>query len=286
MIFAVASCTMLKTPMTFSPLVRALAHSSPLNFIFSGDALLVQTDTLQLPALQQCAELQIPALQWFPVGQLNGIYCQTTWAANQIDAPDGLVWRKLRSLFATMEEDLLAVAGRAFQIGNWARTHRFCGACGAPTLQLPGERCMTCTACKHAAYPRISPAMMVLVKRGNQILLAKHANSPAPFYTALAGFVEAGESVEETIHREVMEEVGLKVGKIRYFASQPWPFPHSLMMAYTAEYQSGDIQIDTTEIADARWFGPDDDLPLVPHSISIASSLIRAHLPTRAQPAS
>lgn len=270
---------MLKTPITFSPLVQALAHSNPLNFIFSGDALLVQAGTPQLPSPQQCAGLQIPTQQWLPVGQLNGAYCQTTWVTDQTYVPEGLVWRRLRSLFATMEEDLLAVAGRAFQIGNWARTHRFCGACGAPTQQLPGERCMTCPVCKHAAYPRISPAMMVLVKRGNQILLAKHAASPAPFYTALAGFVEAGESVEETIHREVMEEVGLKVDNIRYFASQPWPFPHSLMIAYTAEYQSGDIQIDTTEIADARWFGPGDDLPLVPHSISIASSLIRAHLP-------
>ena len=284
MIFAVASYTMLKTPITFSPLVQAQAHSSPLNFIFSGDALLVEADTLQLPTLQQCAGLPSADARWFPVGQLNGSYCQTTWATPQAGpseslALDGLVWRKLRSLFGVMEEDLLAVAGRAIQIGNWARTHRFCGSCGAPTLQLPNERCMTCTVCKHAAYPRISPAMMVLVKRGRQILLAKHATSPAPFYTALAGFVEAGESVEETIHREVMEEVGLRVDNIRYFASQPWPFPHSLMIAYTAEYQSGDIQIDTTEIADARWFGPGDDLPLVPHSISIASSLIRANLP-------
>ena len=270
---------MLKTPISFFPLVKEQQHPSPLNFIFSGDALLVQAESLLPPTLQQCSDLQTPALQWFPVGQLHGVYCQTSWKKDQAHAPEGLVWRRLRSLFGALDEDLLAIAGRAFQIGNWARTHQFCGACGAPTQQLAAERCMTCTACKHAAYPRISPAMMVLVKKGNQILLAKHAASPAPFYTALAGFVEAGESVEETIHREVMEEVGLKVGNIQYFASQPWPFPHSLMIAYTAEYQSGDIQIDTTEIADARWFGPGDDLPLVPHSISIASSLIRAHLP-------
>jgi NAD+ diphosphatase len=144
---------------------------------------------------------------------------------------------------------------------------------------MPGERCMKCAACGHAAYPRISPAMMVLIRRGNQILLARHAASPAPFYTALAGFVEAGESVEEAVHREVYEEVGLRVGQLTYFSSQPWPFPHSLMIAFTAEYESGDIRIDPSEIADARWYGPGETLPLTPHSISIASSLIRAHLP-------
>ena len=191
----------------------------------------------------------------------------------------GLAFRKLRSLFGTMDEALLSVAGRAFQISNWARTHRFCGACATPTVHVAGERCVKCPACGFMAYPRISPAMMVLIRRGDSILLARHTTSPAAFFTALAGFVEAGESVEEAIHREVHEEVGLRVRNIAYFGSQPWPFPHSLMIAYTAEFDSGDIKIDETEIAEARWFGPADALPKIPHGVSIASELIRAHLP-------
>ena len=191
----------------------------------------------------------------------------------------GLVFRKLRSLFGAMDEALLSVAGRAFQISNWARTHRFCGTCGTPTAPVAGERCVKCPACGFMAYPRISPAMMVLIRRGDSILLARHKTSPAAFFTALAGFVEAGESVEEAIHREVFEEVGLKVRNIAYFGSQPWPFPHSLMIAYTAEFEGGEIKIDEAEIAEAGWFGPGDVLPKIPHGVSIASELIRAHLP-------
>ena len=191
----------------------------------------------------------------------------------------GLAFRKLRSLFGTMDEALLSVAGRAFQISNWARTHRFCGACATPTVHVAGERCVKCPTCGFMAYPRISPAMMVLIKRGDSILLARHSASPAAFFTALAGFVEAGESVEEAVHREVFEEVGLKVRNIAYFGSQPWPFPHSLMIAYTAEFESGEIKIDEAEIAEAGWFGPADALPKIPHGVSIASELIRAHLP-------
>jgi NAD+ diphosphatase len=123
--------------------------------------------------------------------------------------------------------------------------------------------------------------MMVLVRKGEQLLLARHSNSPYQRYTALAGFLEAGESVEEAIHREVAEEVGLRVHNLRYFGSQSWPFPHSLMMAYTADYLDGEICIDPAEIADARWFGPDDAWPDMPVSVSIAARLIAAHRPGR-----
>lgn len=285
---------MLKTPASFTSLLSTQTHATPANFIFSGDALLVHEATLALPSLETLARSGLQAAQFCPVGQLGGLYCQTSWVNHDIAqatghhisvaaAPDlsgtGLAFRKLRSLFGSMDEALLSVAGRAFQIGTWARTHRFCGACGTPTAPLAGERCVKCPTCALQSYPRISPAMMVLIRRGDSILLARHTLSPAPFFTALAGFVEAGESVEEAIHREVFEEVGLKVRDIVYFASQPWPFPHSLMVAFTAEYASGDIVIDQAEIAEARWFGPSDALPIIPFSLSIASDLIRANLP-------
>ena len=271
--------TMLKTPNDFIATVSAQNHPTPLNFIFLGDAMLVREFDLALPDAQVLADLGLTAQAFQPVGQLGGVYCQTVAASKSVVPAPGYQFRKLRSLFGVLDDARLSVAGRAFQIGEWARTHRFCGACATPTTQLAGERCMKCPACGFAAYPRISPAMMVLVKRRSSILLARHTHSPAAFFTALAGFMEAGESVEDAIHREVFEEVGLRVGQISYFASQPWPFPHSLMIAYTAEYESGDIRIDEAEIAEARWFGPGDGLPPIPHGISVASALIRAHLP-------
>ena len=304
---------MLKTPASFTSLLAAQPHAEPANFVFCGDELLVHEASLTLPSVEALAHFKLPPAAFFPVGLLGDQYCQTTWVIKDADASQGrvasvsvassasgvsadaawagavgapelsgtgLAFRKLRSLFGAMDEALLSVAGRAFQISNWARTHRFCGACGTPTVHLAGERCVKCPACGFMAYPRISPAMMVLIKRGDSILLARHKTSPAPFFTALAGFVEAGESVEEAIHREVHEEVGLKVRNIAYFGSQPWPFPHSLMIAYTAEFESGDIKIDEAEIAEARWFGPGDALPKIPFGLSIASDLIRAHLPS------
>ena len=134
-------------------------------------------------------------------------------------------------------------------------------------------------ACGHTAYPRISPAMMVLVRRGGSILLARNIAAPPGRMSALAGFLEAGESVEEAIHREVREEVGLEVKELRYFASQPWSFPHSLMIAFTAEYAGGDLVLDTREIVEAAWFGPGDPLPELSPRQSISRALIDANLP-------
>ena len=279
MIFAVASATMLKTPSHFTALHRAQAHPAPLYFIFRGDELLLRESDLALPDPGAVSTAGLDALPFQPVGLLGDRYCQTTSAPKSATPPPGYVFRKLRALFGALDDGLLSVAGRAFQISEWARTHRFCGACGETTAQLGGERCMKCPACGFAAYPRISPAMMVLVKRQGAILLARHSASPIGFFSALAGFLEAGESIEDAVHREVFEEVGLKVGSLNYFASQPWPFPHSLMIAYTAEYESGDIRIDEAEIAEARWFAAGDELPPIPHGISVASALIRAHLP-------
>jgi NAD+ diphosphatase len=129
------------------------------------------------------------------------------------------------------------------------------------------------------AYPRISPAMMVLIRNGDSVLLALHAQYTVRRFVPLAGFVEAGESIEEAVHREVFEEVGLRVHNLRYFGSQSWPFPHSLMIAFTADYLDGDIRTDPAEIEEARWFGPGDEWPeRVPH-VSISSLLVDSHRP-------
>lgn len=270
---------MLRTPDSFVSLITPLDHEAPRHLVFSGDALLVQESDLALPERVAIGSVAAPFL---PVGLLDGHYYQCSWVGPDYRPASGLVFRKLRSLFGAIDDALVAVAGRGYQIAEWARTHRFCGACGTPTEHVPGERCARCPACGHSAYPRISPAMMVLIRHGEAILLARHTHSPTRFFTALAGFLEAGESIEDAVHREVFEEVGLQVDNVKYFGSQPWPFPHSLMIAFTADYVGGTIRLDEAEIAEAAWFGPGDPFPNVPPlGLSIAGHLIQAHRPRR-----
>jgi NAD+ diphosphatase len=272
----------LATPPTFQSLAVAIAHDAPRAFVFRGGELLVRESGLALPDAAAVKALGLPAGQVFPVGVYDKEYCCTAWVAKDVPAPPGHVFRPLRSFFGRFDDGLLSVAGRAFQIADWARNHRFCGACGKPMAAIAGERAMRCE-CGHVAYPRIAPAMMVLVKRADSILLARNvAVAPGGRMSALAGFLEAGESVEEAIHREVHEEVGLFVKDLRYFASQSWPFPGSLMIAFTAEYSSGDIRVDPAEIAEAHWFGPGERLPDLPPAQSISRALIEANLPPRA----
>jgi NAD+ diphosphatase len=182
---------------------------------------------------------------------------------------------RLRDLYVPLGDARFMMAGRATQIIDWAETHRFCGRCATPTQQIPTERCMRCPKCGLLGYPRISPAVIVLVRRGDEALLARGARFPGAFYSTLAGFVEIGESLEDTIVREIREEVGIDVKSLRYFGSQPWPFPHSLMVGYFAEWAAGEIQPDGAEILDAKWFRA-GDLPAIPPPLSIARRLIDA----------
>ena len=277
--FTVTPASMLQTPASFAPLMAPQDHAEPLTFLFHQGKLLVREDDLSLPDAAAVAGLRLASHQLHPVGLLGGRYCQAGWAVHDALPGPGFGWRALRSMFGAMDEDLLGLAGRASQIAEWARTHRYCGACGSAMLLAAGERCFKCVRCSHLAYPRISPAMMVLIRKGDSVLLALHTASPTKRFTALAGFLEAGESVEEAVHREVFEEVGLRVHNLQYFSSQSWPFPHSLMLAFTADYQSGDIRVDQTEIAEARWFGPGDDWPERIAHVSVSSLLIDAHRP-------
>ena len=181
----------------------------------------------------------------------------------------------LYQVLGRMEVPLFALAGRAQQVLAWERDHRFCGRCGAEMYADLGERAMRCDPCGTVNYPRIAPCIITLVTRGEHMLLARNANFPRPMYSTLAGFIEAGESAEETLVREVKEEVGVDVDDISYFGSQSWPFPNQLMLGYFARYAGGDIVCDQTEIADANWFHY-SDLPQVPPASSISGQLIRA----------
>lgn len=209
------------------------------------------------------------------LGALDGVDCYCAALPRDFTPPEGTSVVAVRSLYKRLDETHFAVAGRALAIVEWDLQHRFCGRCGQPTELVPGERARRCPVDKTPFYPRISPAMIVLVTRGDTMLLARNPALPEPMFSTLAGFVDTGESLEECVAREVKEEVNIEVKNIRYFGSQPWPFGRSLMVGFTAEYAGGDIHVDGKEIAEADWFHP-DNMPRIPPRLSIARHLIDA----------
>jgi NAD+ diphosphatase len=209
------------------------------------------------------------------LGVLGGQQCWAAELPKDADTPGGMSWEGLRALFSVLDDAHFALAGRALQLLDWDRTHQFCGRCGARTEAHAEERVRVCPACKLSAYPRVAPAVMALIKRGKQLLLARGPHFPPGMYSALAGFVEPGESLEQCVAREVHEEVGVRVSNTRYFASQSWPFPHSLMIAFVCDWVSGEIKPQAGEIEEANWFEV-LQLPKLPSKISIARKLIDA----------
>ena len=205
-------------------------------------------------------------------GLLDDRSCFTAELAQGI-LPEGFELKTMGEIFLLLENELILVAGCAAQLVRWDGAHRYCGKCGNPTEDLTEERAKKCSPCDLVYYPRLSPAIIVAVIKEDKILLARSGRFPTNFYSVLAGFVEPGESLEECVAREVYEEVGIKVDNIQYFGSQPWPFPDSLMLGFTAKYHSGDIRIDESEISDADWYRA-DALPNIPPGISIARHLI------------
>ena len=245
-------------------------------FAFRGDALLVYEEgPVRVPEAGSLHELDLDPYPYKPVGSLGGRRCYVVDLDPDVEPPEGMVFRDLRGLFATIDEGLFRMAGRAIQILEFDRTHGFCGRCASTTVQGPDELSRRCTRCGTVYHPRLSPAAIVLVRRGDEILLARSPGFPKGMYSVLAGFVEPGESIEETIGREVLEEVGVEVRNVRYFGSQPWPFPHSLMIGFTAEYAGGELKPQAGEIEDAGWYRI-DALPMLPPGVSIARAMIDA----------
>jgi NAD+ diphosphatase len=205
------------------------------------------------------------------LGELDGIPC----FARRVDGdhPAGSEAMPLRQLFGTLSEEQFGIAARALGLTAWDHDHRFCGRCGQATVRSETERVRTCTACGHGAYPRLSPAVIVLVEKDGCCLLARNARTKLPFFSTLAGFVEVGESLEQCVAREIEEEAGITLSDIEYFGSQPWPFTGSLMIGFTARWAGGELRPEPTEIMEAGWFAP-DAIPVVPPKLSIARELI------------
>jgi len=228
------------------------------------------------PLLSSFLEDPAPAGSLF-IGSLDG---RPVFAAGVESVPRALKPIPLRDLFGTVGDEELGIAGRAVQYVDFDRTHRYCGRCGAATLKKEDEIARVCPSCGLVAYPRLSPAVIVRVTDGDAILLARSPHFPAGRYSVVAGFVEPGENVEHAARREVMEETGVAIKNLRYFGSQPWPFPHSLMIGFTADYAGGEVCPDGLEVEDAGWFTA-DALPDLPGPASIARALIEDWLAGR-----
>jgi len=269
---------------TFHPALEAPAvQEATYWFVFRGfNLLVVEQGSRYGPVNAATAgHLPVPLVRHQYLGYLEQdgqrIPCYSGEVAHDVQPPEGMDFVGLRRLFGQMDETLFALSGRAVQIVDWDRTHQYCGRCGSTVEQLVHERAKRCSSCGLTTYPRISPAIIVSVERSiagsAELLLARNQRHPQGFYSVLAGFVEPGESLEECVRREVKEEVGITLKNLRYFGSQSWPFPNSLMVAFTAEYASGELVLEEAEIAEAGWFGP-TELPQVPPPISISRQLI------------
>ena len=189
------------------------------------------------------------------------------------DAPEGFVALSRRELPAIFGYDLFVRAGVAFQMMNLARSNQFCGVCGAEMQDHKVDRARECPACGQVVYPVMSPAIIVAVTKEDRLLMGHGVNFPSGRYSVLAGFVEPGETFEEAVHREIFEESQVRVRNVRYFGSQPWPFPNSMMIGFKADWESGDPRADGAELTDVKWFAR-NELPKIPPSVSISRMLI------------
>ena len=244
-------------------------------FVYSGYRLLVKDDghTAAIPSTKDIESSGVELAGKLYLGSYRGCPC---WAAigNIADKnPSGIAFQELRSLFDRLEEPLYEIALLGIHLIEWDKACHFCSKCRGTLQSRSDMRAKECEECGRLEFPRISPAIIVLVEKEDTVLLACSPRFAGQFFSVLAGFVEPGESLEEAVRREVKEEAGITVKDIAYFGSQPWPFPDSLMIGFTARYESGEIKVDGEEISEAGWYRP-ENLPRIPGKLSIARQLI------------
>ncbi|MGB3620562.1 NAD(+) diphosphatase [Ketobacter sp. MCCC 1A13808] len=263
-------------PGVFAPEVQ---DGESLWFAFYQGRILMLQDQhgLVIPQIDRFSFLGIPHKGTHYLGQMQGMHCFTTELESDSELPHPFSLHELRRLSMMVDTEWFMVAGRARQIVEWDANHQFCGRCGTQTVHHEVDRAKLCPQCGHTQYPRISPCIIVLVTKGEDILLARSASFPPGLFSTLAGFVEAGETLEMTVHREIKEEVGITVKNLKYKGSQPWPFPHSLMVGFHAEYAGGSFVFEDEEIEEAAWW-PVTSLPMIPPVGSIARSLIDTYV--------
>jgi NAD+ diphosphatase len=244
-------------------------------FIFQGEKLLIDITENDTDAIFTRSPEQLGIMPIFSqfLGRYGTTNCFVAEVQDFTALPPSTQFKGLRALFGTMDDDLFILAGRAMQILHWHKEHRFCGKCGTAMENRDTELAKICPACSFVSFPRLSPAVIMSVTRGDHILLGRAPRFPPGVYSTLAGFVEPGETLEEAVKREVREEVNVRISNIKYVASQPWPFPHSIMIGFSATYVDGEVEIDDHELEAAKWFSV-RDLPSLPSKITIARLLI------------
>jgi NAD+ diphosphatase len=249
----------------------------PLVFAFRGREMLV-TEDHRLPEVEQIDAHGFEAVRRQYLGVLDGRHCFSAELPDDAAPAGPLKFTNLHMLHGTLDEHTHAIAGRAVQIVEWDKTHQYCGACAEPTVLSENDRSRMCPRCKIPMFPRLSPAMIVAVERGDEILLGRSPHFPEGIMSVLAGFVEPGESAEHAVVREVFEETSIHVKNVQYFSSQPWPFPNNLMLGFRAEYESGEIEVDGVEVVEASWFRARDMPNFFPGRVSISQWLIHDFL--------
>jgi len=258
------------------------ARGPSLWFAFRGTELLVRLagDTpasYEIPRLDDLGAVSLTPLRVQPLGWVGDVPCRSAELPADAPVPPGFAFVSLRRLHGRIDPVLEAVAGTASQIQTWDRTHQYCGACGGPVEPVEGQRAKHCPRCDQSYFPRVTPAIIVLVEDGPRILMTRQPRFPPGMYGLVAGFVEPGETLEACVARETLEETGIEVCDIRYFGSQPWPFPHQIMVGFFARYAGGELVVDRRELEEAAWFER-SALPSLPPPISIARKLIDAWL--------
>ncbi len=244
-------------------------------FVFCSNKLLIlnKESGAKIPVYNELTGLGQVLTAPLYLGKFYGQPAYCIGIDDNTQAPSGMSFVDLRSTFGVLDEDSFLLASKAVQVVAWEQTHRFCGKCGSLTQDLSGERAKVCPKCGFISYPRICPAVITAVFKDNKILLAHARSFKGDIHSLIAGFVEAGETLEEAVEREIMEEIGIKVKNVEYWGSQPWPYPNSLMLGFTAEYESGEINVDGVEISHADWYDV-ENLPELPSKVSIARKII------------
>jgi NAD+ diphosphatase len=259
----------------------SVTETAKLVVVREAQVLVLDAETTpSLPTTRELEHWLTPERPRFVAGSLGADQFYAVAAEDEDVASDRLSFVPVRSLFSVLDEAQLHVVGRSMAIVEFETTHRFCGRCATATVPIVGERGKACPRCSLTFYPRIPPAVITLIEHEGRLLLARSARFKTGMFSAVAGFVEIGESLEEAAIREVREEVGVEIGDLRYFASQPWPFGRSLMVGYFGRYLGGDIQVDGNEIVEAAWFDL-EHLPLLPPPLSIARKLIDSFIARR-----
>ena len=242
-------------------------------FIFNKDQLLLNQND-HLPCAKTITSLEKFLTRQLFIGEFNQANCYCAELEHEINLPHEFKLIPLKKAFEVLGLTWYVPTAKAFSIINWDKNHRFCGRCSSATLHKLGSFERICNMCHAVFYPRISPSIIVLIRKNNEVLMARSPHFSPGVYGLIAGFVEIGESVEEAVFREVKEEVGIEITNLRYFGSQSWPFPDSLMIGFFADYASGEIHIDGNEIIEAGWYRY-DQLPGRPSSkMSIAGKLL------------